>query len=153
MENIALCLSDYGEYFTGLVFPNLTQNDTELPPITTYKIRHNPKLVDSTSYIAQSSNTFSHENSLLDSKYLTFGFAFLQDALERTIVERQTNTTLRIGLYAQQEAYPNTLFDFFDISIYLSFFVMISFMTPAALLVKNIVFEKERRLKEMMRKS
>jgi hypothetical protein len=73
--------------------------------------------------------------------------------LEKTIVERQTNTTLRIGLYAQQEAYPNTLFDSFDITIYLSFFVMISFMTPAALLVKNIVFEKERRLKEMMRES
>jgi ATP-binding cassette subfamily A (ABC1) protein 1 len=153
MEKIALCLADYGEYFTGLVFPELNKSVTELPPIMTYKIRHNSKLVDSTGSIADSHNSFSRDNPLVDLKYLTFGFAFLQEALESKIVERQTNTTLRTGLYAQQEPYAQTMFDSFNVTIFLSLFVMLSWMTPASLLVKNIVYEKEMRLKEMMRKS
>jgi hypothetical protein len=151
MEKAALCLENYDQYFTGLVFPELNNSVAKLPPIITYKIRHNFKLVDSTNNIEETSNSFEIENSLIDSKYLKFGFAFLQEALERTIVERQTNTTLRTGLYAQREPHPNTLFDSFDVTIYVWFFIILSFMTPSASLVKNIVFEKERRLKEMMR--
>lgn len=153
MEKTALCLSDYGEYFTGIVFPELNETVVELPPLTTYKIRHNSKLVDGTGPIADILNTFSRDNPLVDLKYLTFGFAFLQEALESKIVERQTNTTLRTGLYAQQEPYACTVHDSFNVTIFLSLFVMLSWMTPASLLVKNIVYEKEQRLKEMMRKS
>lgn len=39
----------------------------------------------------------------------------------------------------------------FNVTMFLSLFVMLSWMTPASLLVKNIVYEKEMRLKEMMR--
>lgn len=151
MEKTALCLSDYGEYFTGVVFPELNQSVTELPPITTYKIRHNSKLVDSTGSIMDVFNTFSRDNPLIDLKYLTFGFAFLQEALEGRIVEHHTNTSLHTGLYAQQEPYAYTVHDSFNVTIFLSLFVMLSWMTPASLLVKNIVYEKEQRLKEMMR--
>lgn len=39
----------------------------------------------------------------------------------------------------------------FDVNLFLSLFVVLSWMTPACLLVKNIVHEKEMRLKEMMK--
>jgi ATP-binding cassette subfamily A (ABC1) protein 1 len=151
MEKAALCLENYDQYFTGLVFPEFNLSVTELPPIVTYKIRHNSKLVDSKYYIDPPSNTLDIDNSFVDFKYLKFGFAFLQDALERIIVERQTNTTLRTGLYAQPEPYPNSIFDSFNVTIYLTLCIVLSFMTSASLLVKSIVYEKEKRLKEIMR--
>lgn len=58
---------------------------------------------------------------------------------------------MNTGVYTQQEPYPCTLSDAFNVTIFLSLFVMLSWMTPASLLVKSIVYEKEMRLKEMMR--
>lgn len=103
MEKMALCLSDYNEYFTGLVFPELDANATTLPSFVSYKIRHNSKLVDGTGAIFDSRNILSRDNPLRDLKYLTFGLSFLQDALEARIVEHQTKVPVRTGLYAQQE--------------------------------------------------
>ncbi|KAK6047963.1 ABC transporter, ATP-binding protein, partial [Cooperia oncophora] len=54
-------------------------------------------------------------------------------------------------MYAQQEPYPCVAFDKFNIVVFLGLFVILSFICPAALLVKNIVHEKELRLKEQMR--
>ncbi|KAI6203529.1 ATP-binding cassette sub-family A member 1 [Aphelenchoides besseyi] len=151
LEKLAICLGDYSEYFTSIVFPDLNSTVHELPPMVKYKIRHQPRLVDSTSAIADLWSVIARDNPLIDLKYLTFGFVFLQEQLESRIVEHVTNSTLRVGVYAQQEPYPCTKSDSFNITIFLSLFVMLSWMTPAALLVKNIVYEKEMRLKEMMR--
>lgn len=46
MEETALCLTDYQQYFTGIVIVNMTDNATEFEPFTTYKIRHLPTLTD-----------------------------------------------------------------------------------------------------------
>jgi hypothetical protein len=133
LEKMALCLGDFNEYYTGLVFPELNENVTELPPFVSYKIRHNSKLVDcklfavwfcknldlATNAISDTRNILSRDNPLRDLKYLTFGFVFLQEAIEGRIVEKQTNTTVNTGVYTQQEPYPCTktglnCFKFFD---------------------------------------
>lgn len=50
MEKLALCLAETQSYFSGLVFPDLNDTYTDLPPAVTYKIRHLPSLVDGGSY-------------------------------------------------------------------------------------------------------
>ena len=42
-----MCLGDSDDYFTGLVFMNMSNtNDPNLPSQVHYKIRHSPALVD-----------------------------------------------------------------------------------------------------------
>uniref|UniRef100_A0A1I7WXW7 DDE_Tnp_1_7 domain-containing protein n=1 Tax=Heterorhabditis bacteriophora TaxID=37862 RepID=A0A1I7WXW7_HETBA len=79
MEEIAVCLTNYQQYFSGIVFINMTDNATSFEDFTTYKIRHQPGLVDGTYAIADSSKRkFDRNKPFSDLKYLTYGFSFLQ---------------------------------------------------------------------------
>ncbi|TKR94888.1 hypothetical protein L596_009120 [Steinernema carpocapsae] len=152
LEKQSLCLTERNQYLSGLVFLNLTEKSEEFPPQIWYKIRHLSTLVDGTdSIIASRRVLLSRDQPLVDLKYLSFGFSFLQDAVERALIHARTQKTVQTGLYAQQEPYPCVNVDTFNVSMFLGLFVLLSWMIPSALLVKNIVYEKEMRLKEMMR--
>ncbi|KAI1731162.1 ABC transporter domain-containing protein [Ditylenchus destructor] len=152
LEQRAMCLTTHDQYFSGVVFLNVSENSTTLPDFVAYKIRHNPKLVDSTKGIPMDShNILSRDNPWDDLKYLSYGFSFLQEAVERAIISEITNETIETGIQSQQEPYPCVVSDTFKVSTFLSLFVILSWMIPSSLLVKNIVWEKEMRLKEIMR--
>ena len=152
LEKQAVCLANNKLYFSGIVFPDDITNDTDLTYYTEYKIRHLHEFVDSTDFLLDRlSRTISRDNPFSDLKYLTFGFSFLQEAIERNLVSMFTNETIKPGIIAQQEPYPCTIQDTFNVTTFLSLFLILSWMIPSALLVKNIVWEKEMRLKEMMR--
>uniref|UniRef100_A0A158R5Z6 ABC transporter domain-containing protein n=1 Tax=Syphacia muris TaxID=451379 RepID=A0A158R5Z6_9BILA len=153
MENLSLCLMAQQQYFTGLHFLNITGNETVLPKMVGYKIRHPPELVDSTSGIQMDSwrRYSSRDDVLVDIKYLTYGFSFVQDLVDKALVETISGSTVFTGLYAQQEPFKCNIRDTFQVLDFLPIFVVLSWMIPSAMLVKNIVFEKEIRLKEMMR--
>ncbi|EPB71818.1 ABC transporter, ATP-binding protein [Ancylostoma ceylanicum] len=152
MEETALCLTDYQQYFSGIVIVNMTDNATEFEPLTTYKIRHLPTLSDNTrGYVDSPRRLFDRNMPFNDLKYLTYGFSFLQEAIDRAIIAIRANSTRPVGMYSQQEPYPCINFDTFNVAGFFALFVILSYIIPAALLVKNIVHEKELRLKEQMR--
>ncbi|KAK5973565.1 ATP-binding cassette sub-family A member 1, partial [Trichostrongylus colubriformis] len=152
MEETATCLADYQQYFSGIVIMNMTDDATEFDPLTIYKIRHLPNLVDNTYYYEDSPRrVFDRRMPFTDLKYVTYGFSFLQEAIDRAIIGLRVKSNQSLGMYAQQEPYPCVAFDKFNIVVFLGLFVILSFICPAALLVKNIVYEKELRLKEQMR--
>lgn len=78
MEDSALCLADYQQYFTGVSFLNHSNNATSFDPFVTYKIRQLPDLVDTTNGWVDGRRPFSRDAPFNDLKYLTFGFSFLQ---------------------------------------------------------------------------
>uniref|UniRef100_A0A915CS18 Uncharacterized protein n=1 Tax=Ditylenchus dipsaci TaxID=166011 RepID=A0A915CS18_9BILA len=138
LEQQAMCLTEAEQYLSGVVLLNVTENTTHLHPLTAYKIRHSPALVDGTgSQMDNRRNVVSRDDPWIDLKYLTFGFSFLQEAVERAIIE--------------MEPYPCVNIDSFNVTPFLALFLILSWMIPASLLVKNIVWEKEMRLKEIMR--
>ncbi|KAK6729080.1 hypothetical protein RB195_006248 [Necator americanus] len=152
MEEAAVCLTEYQQYFTGIVIVNMTDNATEFESLTTYKIRHLSTLVDNTySYADSPRRIFDRNMPFNDLKYLTYGFSFLQEAIDRAIISMRSNSSHSLGMYSQQEPYPCLSYDTFNVSVFLGLFVILSYIIPAALLVKNIVYEKELRLKEQMR--
>lgn len=51
LEQRAMCLTTHDQYFSGVVFLNVSEKSTTFPDFVTYKIRHNPKLVDSESVL------------------------------------------------------------------------------------------------------
>ncbi|CAL2029810.1 unnamed protein product [Caenorhabditis brenneri] len=152
LETNAVCLMESHQYFTGIVF-DMKPDATQFDGFTTYKIRHYPEMIDSTtSFMDSRSNPFTRDKPLIDLKYLTFGFSFLQEAVDRAIISEKSNLTdANLGVYAQQEPYPCTVKDTFNVALFMPLFLLISFIFPSALLVKNIVYEKEQKIKEQMR--
>ena len=89
----------------------------------------------------------------IDMRYFTSGFIYLQDIIERAIVAHHTQREKLPGMYMQQFPSPCYVFDTFFIAISQLFplFMILSFVYTCAMIVKSVVHEKERRLKETMR--
>ncbi|CAI5437736.1 unnamed protein product [Caenorhabditis angaria] len=152
MEDNALCLMDGKQYFSGIVFEGMKINSTHFDEFTTYKIRHYPSFTDSTSgFMDSRSNPFSRNRPFQDLKYLTFGFSYLQESIDNFLISDRGGNGEKIGVFAQQEPFPCTTKDTFNVALFMPLFLLISFILPSALLVKNIVYEKELKIKEQMR--
>ncbi|VDK72288.1 unnamed protein product [Anisakis simplex] len=88
----------------------IVANETEM--VDRAKIRHPPDFVDGTSgRMDGARHPVSRDNTFVDLKYLTYGFSFLQDAVERALIELATGQRVKTGLFAQQEPYPCTGYD------------------------------------------
>ena len=86
-------------------------------------------------------------------KYFTSGFIFLQDRIERSIAMLQSMTDDLPGVFMQQFPGPCLIFDTFLFGVGPSYplFMNLAFVYACAMIIKSIVHEKERRLKETMR--
>ena len=80
---------------------------------------------------------------------------FLQDVLEHAIISEQSGRALEDlpGMSLQQFPYPCSIDDRFILAISRTFplFMTLSWIYSSAMIIKSIVYEKERRLKETMR--
>ncbi|CAI8011248.1 ATP-binding cassette sub-family A member 3 [Geodia barretti] len=90
------------------------------------------------------------------SPYVDSGFMELQRALEESIIEYYANQTDRavpeIDLKMKQLPFPPTAFNFFlqVLDLGLGLLVIISFLYTAATITKELVIEKETRIRESM---
>ncbi|XP_065190640.1 phospholipid-transporting ATPase ABCA1-like isoform X1 [Sycon ciliatum] len=139
----------------GLVFTNLPDNETSLHnvPHVVYKIRQNETFVPSTRWLA---NIFWSPGPCrwYCSRYRYGGFLFLQDLIDRAIQELQTNKIeLDPGAWVQDFPYPCFLNDRFASAIasIMPLVGVLGWILSVAMLIKNIVYEKENRLKEVMK--
>jgi ATP-binding cassette subfamily A (ABC1) protein 1 len=86
-------------------------------------------------------------------KYFTSGFIFLQDKIEQSIASLQAMTENLPSMFMQQ--FPNPCFEFdtflFAIGPSYPLYMNLAFVFSCAMIIKSIVYEKERRLKETMR--
>lgn len=77
--------------------------------------------------------------------------AFFSEMIDRTLITEMTGETPDLGAYVQQYPTPCFIKDSFHIQNFLHLCIILSYIVPSALLVKNIVLEKEQKLKEQMR--
>lgn len=86
-------------------------------------------------------------------KYFTSGFIFLQDKIEQSIASLQSMTENLPSMFMQQ--FPSNCFEFdtflFAIGPSYPLYMNLAFVFSCAMIIKSIVYEKERRLKETMR--
>ncbi|XP_073988162.1 phospholipid-transporting ATPase ABCA1-like isoform X5 [Rhodnius prolixus] len=126
----------------------------KLSPLTTYKIRMNTERVDNTEYIQDRLMSIEpRRRPIIDLKYITYGFAYLQDLIDHSIISEQTGRRDLPGIIFQQFPYPCYISDEFIMAISRTFplFMVLSWSYSCAMIVKSIVYEKEQRLKETMR--
>ena len=86
-------------------------------------------------------------------RYEDYGFVWIQDLVERAIINVQSGRDIIAPAVAtQQMPYPCYLYDLFFITCkhMLPLCLVISWVYPVATLVQNIVYEKEGRLKEVV---
>lgn len=132
-----------------VVFENKTNN---LPKLINYKIRMNASRTQDTAYTKFDSYSFEPHNCPTCNPYFLYGFIYIQDLIEKAIVELKTNKSQEFGISAQMTPYPCHILDKFliDISKSLPLFMVISWLYTVSTMVKDIVYEKEKRLKEFM---
>ncbi|XP_071145778.1 phospholipid-transporting ATPase ABCA1-like isoform X2 [Mytilus edulis] len=144
----ALQLIGQNKYFGAIVFDKEHKNGLESH--VKYSIRMNQDRVDTTNKIQ---NRYWRPGPRTYYRYLRYGFVFLQDMIDHAIVKKQTNTTSDIGVVLQQFPYPCYIQDkfIFAISRTLPLFLVLAWVLSVAMICKNIVYEKEMRLKEIMK--
>ncbi|MCJ8749017.1 hypothetical protein PDJAM_G00171320 [Pangasius djambal] len=146
-----LKLLDQEKFWAGVVFTDL---DAGSPSHIRYKIRMDVEDTERTDKIKDRSwFPSARDNPFNDLRYVRGGFAYLQDMLDRAIVQTHTGVRQTLGVYLQQMPYPCYVDDAFVSSIAstLPMFLVLAYMYTVCQTIKGLVLEKELRLKEVLR--
>lgn len=115
-----------------------------------YKIRQNASFTYTTRKIRERYWYPSPRD--WDYYYYLFGFVWLQDLIDRAIIDYHSNSTvLEPGNYLHQMPYPCYMIDNFlqMIQHVMPLCLSVSFVYTVAMLTQTMVYEKEMRLKEV----
>ncbi|XP_057706240.1 phospholipid-transporting ATPase ABCA1-like isoform X2 [Corythoichthys intestinalis] len=154
MINESMLLLEDKRFWAGIVFPDLATNATELPPNISYKIRMDIDNVERTNKIKDAYwDPGPRADPFEDMRYIWGGFSYLQDVIEQALVRTLTGTKDKTGVYIQQMPYPCYVDDIFlrVMSRSMPLFMTLAWMFSVSIILKNVVYEKEARLKETMR--
>ncbi|KAL8576510.1 hypothetical protein ACOMHN_003068 [Nucella lapillus] len=150
----SLPLIENNTFWAAVIFENMEDKGEEVPPFVKYKIRMNSDYVDSTKKLrAKYWRPRPRGRAVSDTKYTTYGFAYIQDMVDHAIIRHHANITQEEGVLVQQIPYPCWILDrfVFAISRSLPLFMVISWIYSVAMIIKGVVHEKEMRLKEVMK--
>ncbi|CAF4578630.1 unnamed protein product [Rotaria socialis] len=141
-------------FLAAITFMDDISSNASLPAHVRFKIRMTLDLVDSTFQTADRYFKYAPRTSApLSTKYHSYTFIYLQNAIERAIISAHTGTNLPYGIKTQQMPYPCWINDQFvnSISRMLPLLMVLSWIFTVSMNVKDIVQEKEKRLKEIMK--
>ncbi|XP_013414368.2 LOW QUALITY PROTEIN: ATP-binding cassette sub-family A member 1-like [Lingula anatina] len=147
-------LIETNQFWAAIVIDNVDNETTVLPTHVNYRLRLNREKTDNTRQIMDKYwRPGPRASPFPDLKYLVFGFSYIQDLLESAIIEEHTSSEDRIGVFVQQFPYPCYIYDKFTMAISRSMplFMVLAWIYTVAMVVKGVVHEKERRLKEVMK--
>nr|AYM45136.1 ATP-binding cassette subfamily A member 1-like protein [Carassius auratus] len=150
----SLKLLSQDRFWAGLVFTDLDPSDPRTPPHIKYKIRMDIGDTERTNKIKERSwSPMARDNPFNDLHYVSGGFVYLQDMVDRGIIKVQTGVSQPLGVYAQQMPYPCYVDDAFlrSLTRSLPLYMTLAWIFSVALIVKGVVQEKEARLKETVR--
>ncbi|XP_019618294.1 PREDICTED: ATP-binding cassette sub-family A member 1-like [Branchiostoma belcheri] len=144
--------------WAGIVFSNMNDSDDEevIPPHVEYKIRMDIDVVTHTTRIYDRYwRPGARDRPFNDMAYIRGGFVYLQDMIDQGIIRALTGKDKEpiTGVYLQQFPYPCYTKDSFvwALSRSIPMFMTLSWIYPVAMIIKSIVYEKEERLKEVMK--
>ncbi|KAK3087439.1 hypothetical protein FSP39_005943 [Pinctada imbricata] len=135
----------------GVVFENIKPGE-KLPAHVKYKIRQNATFTFTTKSVR--SRFWMPGPGAWQHPYYQFGFIWIQDIMERAIIDMQVGRdVVEPGSYVQQFPQSCYLYDQFVSMIehVMPLCLTISWVYTVSMLVQSIVYEKEQRLKEVMR--
>ncbi|KAM6129391.1 glucosylceramide transporter ABCA12 [Pterocles gutturalis] len=125
-----------------------------LPPVVNYTIRMSSRITQTTNRIRERIWTVGPHNSTSQSQIYSRAFIYIQDSIERSIIELQTGKKPEeIAVQVQAMPYPCYNKDMFltSVTYSLPFALMAAWVLFIADFVKTLVQEKDLRLYEYMK--
>ncbi|XP_040416717.1 ATP-binding cassette sub-family A member 12 [Cygnus olor] len=125
-----------------------------LPPVLNYTIRMSSRITQTTNRIRERIWTVGPHNSTSQSQIYSRAFIYIQDSIERAIIQLQTGKKLEeIAVQVQAMPYPCYNKDMFltSVTYSLPFALMAAWVLFIADFVKTLVQEKDLRLYEYMK--
>ncbi|KAG8124644.1 hypothetical protein E2320_019974, partial [Naja naja] len=162
MEMMAKDLFMRNELFASVIF-NLPSSETRkhvtpsglsLPSLVNYTIRMSSKITQTTKRIREKVWTGGPHNSPSQSQIYSRAFVYIQDSIDRAIIELQTGKSPEeIAVQVQATPYPCYNKDMFltSVTYSLPFTLMAAWTLFIASFVKKLVQEKDLRLYEYMK--
>uniref|UniRef100_A0A8C3JIC3 ATP binding cassette subfamily A member 12 n=1 Tax=Calidris pygmaea TaxID=425635 RepID=A0A8C3JIC3_9CHAR len=163
MEMVAKELFLKNELFASIIF-KLPSNHSSpgrsadgnsiLPPVLNYTIRMSSRITQTTNRIRERIWTVGPHNSTSQSQIYSRAFIYIQDSIERAIIELQTGKKPEeIAVQVQAMPYPCYNKDMFltSVTYSLPFALMAAWVLFIADFVKTLVQEKDLRLYEYMK--
>nr|XP_014349981.1 PREDICTED: ATP-binding cassette sub-family A member 1-like isoform X3 [Latimeria chalumnae] len=141
-------------FLSGIIFQDFDPDASEVPSHVKYKIRMDIDEVEHTDKIKDRLwAPGARDNYYLDMRYISGGFAYLQDMMDQGIIQVHTNSSQPLGVFVQQMPYPCYVSDkiLVKLTSSLPLYMTLAWIYSVAMIVKGIVYEKEARLKEMVR--
>ncbi|XP_033117050.1 phospholipid-transporting ATPase ABCA1-like isoform X2 [Anneissia japonica] len=142
-------------FWAGVVFIDMEGAGSTIPGHVKYKIRMDSDRVEKTRYLTDRYWSPGPRGGVsFDLKYIQSGFVYVQDMIEQGIIKASTGVEKAgAGIYVQQFPYPCYIDDLFvfELSGALPLWMTISWVYSVAMIIKSIVYEKEKRLKEVMK--
>ncbi|XP_029331217.1 ATP-binding cassette sub-family A member 12 [Mus caroli] len=163
MEIVAKQLYKSNELFGSVIFklPSNGSSHKEfdpekvsLPPIVRYTIRMSLKTAQTTRSIRTKIWAPGPHNSPSHNQIYGRAFIYLQDSIERAIIELQTGrNSQEVAVQVQAVPYPCFMKDNFltSVSYSLPIVLMVAWVVFIAAFVKKLVYEKDLRLHEYMK--
>jgi len=157
-----------GDFLGGVVFTNEFPANNTWPKDIKFKIRLKgsrrvrgtsqlpllPWLTEFRYQLFDTSGPRGGNHSDPDPGYFREGFLTLQDGISRILTEKISSKSVDdVDIEMHRFPYPPYVEDFYLLALqgWLPFVMVMSFIYPALNIVKNIVHEKEKRLKESMK--
>ncbi|EMP41143.1 ATP-binding cassette sub-family A member 12 [Chelonia mydas] len=131
-----------------------TPDSLSLPPLVNYTIRMSSRISQTTNRIRERIWTVGPHNSTSQSQIYSRAFIYIQDSIERAIIELQTGKSPEeIAVQVQATPYPCYNKDMFlsSVTYSLPFALMAAWSLFIAAFVKKLVQEKDLRLYEYMK--
>ncbi|KFO18299.1 ATP-binding cassette sub-family A member 12, partial [Fukomys damarensis] len=163
MEREAKRLYKSNELFGSVIFKlpsnrswhrGYDSENVSLPPVVKYTIRMSLKTAQTTRSIRTKIWAPGPHNSPSHNQIYGRAFVYLQDSIERAIVELQTGrNSQEIAVQVQAVPYPCYMKDNFltSVSYSLPIVLMVAWVVFIAVFVKKLVYEKDLRLHEYMK--
>ncbi|XP_026563515.1 ATP-binding cassette sub-family A member 12 isoform X1 [Pseudonaja textilis] len=162
MEMMAKDLFLRNELFASVIFKlpsnetrkHVTPSGLSLPPLVNYTIRMSSKISQTTKRIREKVWTGGPHNSASQSQIYSRAFVYIQDSIDRAIIELQTGKSAEdIAVQVQATPYPCYNKDMFltSVTYSLPFTLMAAWILFIASFVKKLVQEKDLRLYEYMK--
>ncbi|KFW06742.1 ATP-binding cassette sub-family A member 12, partial [Eurypyga helias] len=163
MEMVAKELFLKNELFASVIFKlpssqsspgHAVHRDLALPPVLNYTIRMSSRITQTTNRIRERIWTVGPHNSTSQSQIYSRAFIYIQDSIERAIIELQTGKKPEeIAVQVQAMPYPCYNKDMFltSVTYSLPFALMAAWVLFIADFVKTLVQEKDLRLYEYMK--
>ncbi|XP_071811381.1 phospholipid-transporting ATPase ABCA1-like isoform X2 [Apostichopus japonicus] len=151
MLNRAAELAENNTFWAAINLTSFVPGSDDVPPYIDYKIRMTSDVLESTHKL---NDRFWQPKPRIRSKYIDSGFIYIQDMIESGILQVQTGMNrTQIGLWYHQFPYPCYVDDNFLLILdgMLPLMMTLAWVFSVAMIIKSIVFEKERRLKEVMK--